>query len=285
MSFTLCSLNLNGIRSAQKRGFSRWLERTRPDLLCLQELRAAPDQVDAGLRSPAGYNARWESAEKRGYAGVALYSRTPVDRYGVGTGLEWGDREGRALRGEIGPLTVQSVYIPSGSSSEERQEAKFAYLDHFFGYAQGLIETGAPIALCGDLNIAHTELDIHAPKRNAKNSGFLPEERRWFDQLLEQGWVDVLRQLHPDEPGLYSWWSNRGRAREKDLGWRIDYVLCSPPLAALAQEAWIEKKAGLSDHAPVWVRFADLEALQGRLGGEEKKPKRKAAKKAARKKA
>ena len=187
MSFTLCTLNCNGIRSAQKRGFAAWLKRRRPDLLCLQEVRAWPDQVPPELRSPAGYNARWVNADKKGYAGVALYSRTPADRYAAGSGLDWGDAEGRVLRADFGELTVVSVYVPSGSSSPERQEAKYAWLDHFEEFGRELLAEDRPVALCGDVNIAHTPLDIHAPKRNEKNSGFLPEERAWLSAFLEQG--------------------------------------------------------------------------------------------------
>jgi len=255
MEFTLCSLNCNGLRAAEARGFARWLKRRRPDVLCLQELRAWPDQVRPELRAPAGYNARWTNADRRGYSGVALYSRAPADRYVSGSGLEWGDAEGRVLRADFGDLSVVSTYVPSGSSGPVRQAAKLTWLDHFADFARGLVAENRPVALCGDLNVAHREIDIHDPRGNAKNSGFLPEERAWFDRLLAAGWVDVLRMLHPDGAGLYSWWSNRGRARELDRGWRIDYVLATPALAELAREAWIERRAGLSDHAPVWVRF------------------------------
>lgn len=257
MSFTLCTLNVNGIRSAQQKGFGRWLKRTEPDLLCLQELRAWPDQVPAELRSPAGYNTRWVNAEKRGYAGVALYSREAADGYAAGSGLEWSDSEARFLRGDFEELSVISMYLPSGSSGPERQARKFEFMDHILKRTRQLLRSKRPIAICGDLNVAHTELDIHNPRGNAKNSGFLPEEREWFTRLLRQGWVDTFRSLHPDQPGLYSWWSNRGQARAKDRGWRLDYVLTSPALAERAEEGWIERKAGLSDHAPVWIRFAD----------------------------
>ncbi|MDG2150045.1 MAG: exodeoxyribonuclease III [Planctomycetota bacterium] len=255
-AFTLCSLNCNGIRSAASKGWAQWLAKGRPDVLCLQEVRAWPEQVDASLRCPEGYNSRWLNAEKKGYSGVATYSRPAADRYVEGSGLDWSDAEGRVLRTDLPEMTILNVYVPSGSSSEERQGRKYLWLDHFLAMTADLLSQGRPTVICGDFNIAHTEIDIHAPKRNEKNSGFLPEERAWFSRLLNQGWADVLRDLHPDEPGLYSWWSNRGRARENDLGWRLDYVLASPDLAPCAREAWIEKKAGLSDHAPVWVRFA-----------------------------
>ncbi len=254
--FTLCSLNCNGLRSAAKKGWAEWLAEGRPDALCLQEVRAWPDQVDASLRCPEGYNSRWLNAEKKGYSGVATYTRAAADRYVEGSGLGWSDAEGRVLRTELADLTLINVYVPSGSSSEERLERKFAWMDHFLAHTAQLLEEGRPTLICGDFNVAHTEIDIHAPKRNEKNSGFLPEEREWFGTLLAQGWSDVLRDLHPGEAGLYSWWSNRGRARENDLGWRLDYVLASPALASRARGAWIEKDAGLSDHAPVWVRFA-----------------------------
>jgi len=257
MSRTLCTLNVNGLRAAAKRGFGDWLARKRPDVLCLQEVRARPEQVSDELRSPAGYSTKWLWAEKRGYSGVALYSREAADAYLPGCGIDWADREGRVLRGDFGDEVIVSTYVPSGSSSEERQALKFSFLDAFPRFTRKLLKLDRPVALCGDVNIAHTELDIHAPKRNEKNSGFLPEERAWLTKLLRQGWVDVLRAQHPDEPGLYSWWSNRGQARAKDLGWRIDYVLMNPAFAERVTRAWIDKEAGLSDHAPVWVEYEE----------------------------
>ncbi|MFN0059612.1 MAG: exodeoxyribonuclease III [Planctomycetota bacterium] len=258
MSFTVCTLNLNGIRAAEKRGFRRWLQRNQPDILCLQELRAQREQIEPELVSPVGYNSRWVSAEKKGYAGVALYTREAVDRYAVGSGLGWGDSEGRVLRGDLSfaePLTVVSLYVPSGSSGAVRQNLKYEYLHHIYEHLERVLTTEKYALVCGDINIAHTELDIHNPRGNTKNSGFLPEERAWFTTLLAQGWVDVVRDLNPGVAELYSWWSNRGRAREKDLGWRLDYVLATPSLAARATRAWIQKRADLSDHAPVWAEF------------------------------
>lgn len=253
---TLCTLNCNGIRAAKKRGFRAWLRRHKPDVLALQEVRAWPEQVDDEFVSPPGYNSRWVTAEKKGYSGVALYTREPVDAYAIGTGLDWSDREGRYLRADFeAGYSVCSVYLPSGSSSEERQQAKYAFMDHFLSFSDGLLKEGRPIVLVGDLNIAHEDIDIHNPKGNQKSSGFLPEERAWFTELLGLGWIDVLRRQHPEGEGLYSWWSNRGRARELDRGWRIDYALASPEFAELVTDCWIDKKAGLSDHAPVWTKF------------------------------
>jgi exodeoxyribonuclease-3 len=256
-SRTLCTLNLNGIRSAGRRGLLRWLKRTQPDLLCLQELRAQPSDVEDELRSPAGWNARWQSAAKKGYAGVALYSREAPDHYVAGLPFEHCRDEGRALRADFPDLSVISLYVPSGSSSPARQAAKFRFLDEIRPWFDALRAEQRPIAVCGDVNIAPSALDLARPKQNEKNSGFLPEERAWFADLLASGWTDAVRALHPGEPGLYSWWSNRGQARAKDIGWRLDHVLVTEELAPRVRRAWIEKKAGLSDHAPVWVELAN----------------------------
>jgi exodeoxyribonuclease-3 len=259
-AFTLATLNCCGLRSAAARGLLRWLKRTRPDVLCLQEVRAWPSQVPAELRCPPGYNTRWLVPGRKGYSGLATWSRPAADRHAAGSGLSWSDEEARALRSDFGGLSVVNLYLPSGSSSPDRQVLKFEALEHLLGFTGGLLDeaarAGRQVLLCGDFNVAHTPLDIRNATGNARNSGFLPAERDWFTRLLAQGWTDVLRALHPGEPHLYSWWSHRGRARQKDVGWRIDYVLASAPLAARARRAWIEKRAGLSDHAPVWVEFA-----------------------------
>jgi exodeoxyribonuclease-3 len=254
-TFTVASLNLNGIRSAERKGFTSWLSETAPDHLLMQEVRATPDQVPDEVRSPAGYNCRWECAEKKGYAGTAIYTKSMPDSWTPGLGLEWADSEGRAIRADLPDLSLVSLYLPSGSSSEERQERKFAFMDHALSWLDGLIKEGKPMIVCGDWNIAHTEADIWNPKGNKKNSGFLPEEREWFSEVLALGWSDVFREQHPDEAGLYSWWSNRGQARAHDKGWRLDYVLATPELAGRAVSARIDKTAGLSDHAPVIVEF------------------------------
>lgn len=257
MTKTLATLNVNGIRSAERRGFQRWLKRARPDYLCLQELRANTDDVEDELRSPAGWNTRWLPAAKKGYSGVGLYTREAPERYAAGHGFEHCGDEGRMLRADFHDLSLISLYVPSGSSSEERLAIKLRFMELLLPRMKQLLGEHRPMAVCGDFNVAHTELDLANPKSNAKNSGFLPQERAWFSKLLEQGWVDIVRELHPGEKNLYSWWSNRGRAREKDVGWRLDYVLCSPELAPRVKKAWIERKAGLSDHAPVCVEIAD----------------------------
>jgi exodeoxyribonuclease III len=254
--WTLCTLNVGGIRSAERRGLQSWLAARRPDVLALQELRASEDQVPDELRSPAGYNTAWNSAEKKGYSGVAIYSRRQALCWRAGLELDWGDREGRVLRADFPDLSVISLYVPSGTTGEVRQRAKLEFLRHLSPWLKRLLAEGRPVAVLCDINIAPTERDIHDPKGNAKSSGFLPEERAWFARLLRQGWTDAVRAAHPDQQGPYSWWSHRGRARELDRGWRIDHILLSPALAARLEEAWIERDAGLSDHAPVWARFS-----------------------------
>lgn len=255
-SLTLCTLNVAGIRSAERKGFLPWLARRRPDVLCLQELRALPEQVSDELRSPAGYDTGWCSAQAKGYAGVAIYARRQAQVWRTDFELAWAAREGRVLRADFPDLSVVSLYVPSGTTGELRQRAKMEFLERLLPWMARLLAEDRPVAVLGDVNIAPSELDIHDPKRNAKNSGFLPEERAWFARLLEQGWTDALRAAHPGEGGLYSWWSHRGRARELDRGWRIDHVLLCPRLAPRLEEAWIERDAGLSDHAPVWARLA-----------------------------
>lgn len=233
-------------------------------MLCLQELRIQAEEMDAEHSAPAGAHAVQMDAVKKGYAGTAIWSRVPPRAVDRGTGLGWADEEGRLVRMDLPEATVLSAYLPSGSAStpEEKtrkQERKDAFLAHFFELTAGLLREGRPVVIGGDFNIAHREIDIHDPKGNAKNSGFLPHERAWMDALLAQGWVDLFRQLNPDQRA-YSWWSNRGRARENDKGWRLDYLVASPDLARRAELAWIDRGAGLSDHAPVLVRFGDADA-------------------------
>jgi len=259
MSWILTTLNVNGIRSAARKGFPDWRSKERCDVLALQEMRIQEHQLLKEHQPPRGWASIRVEAEKKGYSGVAAWSRLPVLERGQGTGLDWADREGRCCwvvvdAPEIGPTKVISLYIPSGSSGEERQGMKDQFLAHWLGQTAKLLEDGIPTVVCGDYNIAHTEIDIHNPRANKNNSGFLPHERAWMDQLLDQGWVDLWRHLNPGVQE-YSWWSNRGRARELNRGWRLDYLIATPDLLKHADSAWIGRSAGLSDHAPVSVRF------------------------------
>ncbi|MBV8656806.1 MAG: exodeoxyribonuclease III [Burkholderiales bacterium] len=250
----IVSANLNGIRSASNKGFFDWLAGAGIDVLCVQELKAQlPDMSDA-MRAPDGYHGFFHPAEKKGYSGVGIYSRVKPDQVVEGLGIADIDMEGRYLRADFGKLSVISLYLPSGSSSEERQQIKFAFMAHFMPHMKALIAEGREIVLCGDWNIAHKEIDLKNWKGNLKNSGFLPEERAWLTDLFGLGWVDVWRTLYPEAPG-YTWWSNRGQAYAKDVGWRIDYHVATPALAKTAKAASIYKDVKFSDHAPLIVDY------------------------------
>lgn len=250
----IISANLNGIRSAANKGFFDWLQTSGADVVCLQEIKAQLGDLSPTMRAPLGYHGVFHPAEKKGYSGVGIYSRQKPDRIIEGLGIADIDHEGRYLRADFGQLTVISLYLPSGSSGDERQQVKFSFLDRFMPHMQTLMAEGREIVVCGDWNIAHQPLDLKNWKGNLKNSGFLPEERAWLTRLLEAGWVDVWRTLYPDAPG-YTWWSNRGQAYAKDVGWRIDYQIATPGLAKLARESQIYKAEKFSDHAPLIVDY------------------------------
>ncbi len=254
----IISLNLNGIRSAWSKNVLPWAIAQKADIVCLQELKAQSPDLTPEMRAPDGMHAYYHCAEKKGYSGVGIWSRQAPDR--VVEGFDGGefDAEGRYIRADFGNLSVISLYLPSGSSSPERQEAKFRFLDVFFPQMQKLREEGREIVLCGDWNIAHKEIDLKNWKSNQKNSGFLPEERAWLSRVFDElGWVDVYRRLHPDATGdAYTWWSNRGQAWAKNVGWRIDYQIATPGIAGAARTAGIYKTERFSDHAPLTVDYA-----------------------------
>jgi len=251
------SLNLNGIRSATSKGLFDWMAGHNADILCLQELKAQAGDLSEQMKAPAGYHGFFHYAEKKGYSGVGIYCRQAPDRVVEGIGHAGFDAEGRYLRADFGNLSVISVYVPSGSSSPERQEAKFAFMEEFSPVLAALHAEGREVVICGDWNIAHKEIDLKNWKGNLKNSGFLPEERAWIGQLFEEkGWVDVYRRLYPDTTGeAYTWWSNRGQAWAKNVGWRIDYQIATPGIAATAKETAVYKEQRFSDHAPLTVDY------------------------------
>ncbi len=253
----IISLNLNGIRSATAKGLLEWLPQQAADILCVQELKAQMADLSDTLRAPAGYQGWFHCAEKKGYSGVGIYSRLTPERVIVGLGIDDIDAEGRYLQLDFGRLSVVSLYLPSGSSSEERQQAKFSFMARIFPHLAALRASGREIVICGDWNIAHREIDLKNWKSNQKNSGFLPEERAWLSQLFdEQGWVDVYRRLHPDTTGdSYTWWSNRGQAWAKNVGWRLDYHIATPGIATTAKHCAIYKAERFSDHAPLTVDY------------------------------
>lgn len=243
--------NVNGLRAALRKGFGEHLEALAPDVVLLQEVRAFPSQLPPEWAAPDGWEVAWHAAEKAGYAGTAVWSRAPMER--LGTGLGGPDPEGRVISVRVGGVRFVSVYLPSGSSGDHRQAAKEEWMVRFYDWMRDLQALGEPVVVGGDLNIAHTELDIWNPKGNAGLSGFLPHERAWFTTLLAQGWTDTLRARLGPMQGPYSWWSNRGEARSKDRGWRIDYLLANPAAAARVVGVSVHRAGGLevSDHAPV----------------------------------
>ena len=253
----IITLNLNGIRSAWSKGVLPWIGEQNADIVCLQELKAQVNDLTEEMKAPHGLNAYFHSAEKKGYSGVGLWCRQEPDKVIEGLGHAEFDAEGRYLQADFGKLSVIALYLPSGSSSPERQEAKFRFMDYFYPHLVELAQSGRDIVVCGDWNIAHHEIDLKNWKGNRKNSGFLPEERAWVTRVLEEGgWHDVYRQLYPEATdACYTWWSNRGQAWAKNVGWRLDYQLATPRLAATARDASVYKAQRFSDHAPLTIDY------------------------------
>ncbi|GGV49028.1 exodeoxyribonuclease [Kitasatospora herbaricolor] len=258
------SVNVNGIRAAAKKGFVEWLGATEADVVCLQEVRAEADQLPPELKDLPGWHTAWAPAATKGRAGVAVLSRSEPERTAIGFGSAEFDNSGRYLEIDLPGLTVASLYLPSGEVGTERQEEKERFMAEFLVHLGKLRERaaagGREVVVCGDWNIAHRPEDLKNWKANQKAAGFLPEERAWLDQVFDQaGYVDVVRALHPDRTGPYTWWSYRGRAFDNDSGWRIDYQIASPGLAARATTAVVERAAThaerWSDHAPVTVVY------------------------------
>lgn len=250
----ISSFNVNGIRAAHRKGFTDWIDQSDPDIICLQELRALEHQVPNPIQQ-LNYHEAYHTAKKKGYSGVGILSKEEPLRVEKGMGIDWVDNEGRIIMAEFDQLIVFSIYAPSGTTGDERQDLKMEFLDHFLPFAQPFLEGDKPVVFCGDFNICHKPIDIHNPKRNKNTSGFLPEERAWVTDLLETGFEDIYRCLHKGEPDLYSWWSYRAASKERNKGWRIDYHISSPDLLDAAGEAIIEKKWNLSDHAPVTITY------------------------------
>lgn len=249
MEKRIITYNVNGIRAALNKNWLDWLRSEQPDIVCLQETKAQPDQLDTAIFEEAGYHHHWHSAEKKGYSGVAILSKEKPIRVVEGFGNDLYDREGRILRADFDKFSVASLYLPSGSSGEERQAFKMQMLDFFSDYAVKLNGEIPKLVISGDYNICNKPIDIHNPKSNEKTSGFLPEEREWFDGFLAKGFVDSFRQINK-EPHQYTWWSYRAGARGKNLGWRIDYNLVSENLKSNIHHARIIPEAMHSDHCP-----------------------------------
>ncbi|MGH8684480.1 MAG: exodeoxyribonuclease III [Nitrosospira sp.] len=251
----IITLNLNGVRSAASKGFFRWLPTQRADIVCVQELKAQATDITGEMISPDGYHGIFHCAEKKGYSGVGIYSRHKPDNIIEGLGIAEIDAEGRFLRADFGSLTVISIYFPSGSSGEHRQAAKFFFLERFLPMLKALAGCGREIILCGDWNIAHKEIDLKNWRSNQKNSGFLPEERAWLSGVFDElEFVDVFRRINA-EPEQYTWWSNRGQAWAKNVGWRIDYQIATREIADKATEVSIYKAERFSDHSPLTIDY------------------------------
>lgn len=254
MPLRILSYNVNGIRSAASKGLVEWLSGRNDDILCFQEMKATPDQFDTSELEALGYKPFWHSAEKKGYSGVATFTKIQPDKVVAGCGMEKYDREGRILRTDFGDWTLLNCYFPSGTTGDERQAFKMEFLDDFFHWIQELRRERPRLVIVGDYNIAHHPIDIHDPVGNKKSSGFLPEEREWMSRWFESGFTDAFRHLHPDAVS-YSWWSFRAGSRGKNKGWRIDYQSVSDNLRAGLRAAAQLPDAVHSDHCPAWVEI------------------------------
>lgn len=251
------SWNVNGVRAAARKGFLGWLRSTRPDVLGLQEIKAHPGQLDAELREPAAYEAIWAPAERKGYSGVALFTRRPARHIEIGIGDPLYDQEGRTMVADYGAFVLVNCYVPHGSRDHSRLDFKMAYKERLLQLCAELTAAGREIVLIGDINTAHREIDLARPRQNQNTSGFLPREREWIDRFVEAGYVDAFRALHPEKVA-YSWWAYWGNARARDVGWRLDYTFISPGLMPRVLEAHIHKDVTGSDHCPVSLTL-DLE--------------------------
>jgi exodeoxyribonuclease-3 len=251
----IISANLNGVRSAAKKGFFDWMALQDADMICVQELKAQADDMSDELRTPGGYFGHFHYAEKKGYSGTGIYSRRKPDAVITGFGNPEFDAEGRYVQCDFGALSVVSVYCPSGSSSEERQLAKFRFMEVFLPHLVKLQASGREVVVCGDWNVAHQEIDLKNWKSNQKNSGFLPAERAWLTRLFDElGLVDVFRRID-QRAEQYTWWSNRGQAWAKNVGWRLDYQVTTSGIAQCAKSVDIYKDARFSDHAPLTIAY------------------------------
>ena len=253
--FKVITCNTNGIRAAQRKGFFEWLDKQDADVVCIQETKAQIHQLDPKLFEPSGYYCFYNDAEKPGYSGTALFSRNKPKKVITSLGWEPVDSEGRYLQADFDGLSVVSLYVPSGSSGDTAQARKEIFMTHFYEHLRTLRKKRREFIICADWNICHKEIDLKNWRSNQKNSGFLPHERAWLDQVFEElGWVDAFRQVSSD-PDQYTWWSNRGQAWAKNVGWRLDYMLVTPGLAESAKATDIYREERFSDHAPLTIEF------------------------------
>ena len=251
----LISWNVNGIRAAHKKGFLEWFESEHPDVLCLQETKAHESQLPTALKDVEGYHVWFSQPERKGYSGVALYSRQEPRSVSLGLGVERFDSEGRTVVADYDDFVLLGIYFPNGKRSADRLRYKMEFYDSFLEYVDDLRRNGRNVVVCGDVNTAHKEIDLARPKENEKISGFLPQERAWMDTFLDHGYVDTFRQFN-QEPGNYSWWDTMTRARERNVGWRIDYFFTDADFAPNLTDAFILPDVMGSDHCPVGIEIS-----------------------------
>lgn len=254
--YTFYSWNVNGIRAAQRKGFLEWLDATQPDVLGVQETKAHPEQLDEALLAPDGYETVWASAEKRGYSGVALFSKRPPVALQVGLGIEEFDREGRTIIADYGEFVFLTAYFPNGGRDHLRVPFKMRYKGAFLGHCNQLRAAGRSVIFCGDINTAHRPIDLARPRQNRNRTGFLAEERAWIDDIVAQGYVDTFRHCYPDRADAYSWWTYIGGARARNVGWRLDYLFVTSDLVPRIVDAAIHTDVIGSDHCPVSLTLA-----------------------------
>ena len=247
----LYSWNVNGIRAAVRKGFLDWLEAEVPDIVCLQETKAWPEQLTADILKPDGYTTYWAKAEKKGYSGVGLITKIEPRSVQIGLDLPEYDREGRTIVADYGDFVLILAYFPNGGRDHARLPYKMSYKAAFLDYCQTLRAQGRKVIFCGDVNTSHHPIDLARPKQNVKKTGFMPEERVWLDQLIELGYIDTFRHFYPDKEGAYSWWTQIGGARDRNVGWRLDYFFVSPEAEPLLVDAAIHPEVMGSDHCPV----------------------------------
>ena len=254
-SITLMSWNVNGIRAVQKKGFLEWLAEAAPDVLCLQETRARPDQLEPVLTEPEGYSAHYNPAERAGYSGTAIFSRMAPISVSTGVGEARFDDEGRTTIAQYDDFSVVNCYFPNGGRDHARVPFKLEFYEAFMEFCESLRVDGRGVIFCGDVNTSHQEIDLARPGPNKKRTGFLPEERAWMDRVVEAGWVDTFRLIHPDEPDRYTWWHQMSGARQRNVGWRLDYFFVSPELKDRVLDAFILDDVLGSDHCPVGLKL------------------------------
>jgi exodeoxyribonuclease-3 len=251
----IVSWNVNGIRALARKGFFEWLDQTRPDVLCLQETKADPAALGDEIVVPLGYHSYWAVAERKGYSGVATFCRQEPVSQRIGLGIPRFDGEGRVVVTDLGAFELYNVYFPNSGMGPERVAYKLDFCDAFLRQVNERVQSGKPLIFCGDVNVAHREIDIARPKQNERTAGFLPEERAWLDRWVDDGWIDTFRYFYPNARDVYTWWDQRFTARERNIGWRIDYFWIHRQYLAAVIATGVSADIMGSDHCPIWIEI------------------------------